>query len=63
MNIDPVKFLTAAKKTPRHVLLWGIALAIVPAIMKHQNVAIVLSLIGLLALIVISLILGSLRRH
>jgi hypothetical protein len=63
VNIDPIKFLTAAKKIPPYVLLGGIALAIVWVISKHQNVVIVLPLVGILAVIVLSLVIGSLRRR
>jgi hypothetical protein len=61
MTIDFTKFLKFAKNAPPSVLLAMIALAIVAAIMKHQNVTIVLSLVGILLLIVISLILGYVR--
>jgi hypothetical protein len=63
VNIDPTKFLKVAKNTPPPVLLAMIALAIVGAIIKHQNVTIVLSLVGILALIVLSLVAGVLRRR
>ena len=63
MTIDFTKFLKIAKNSPPPVLLAMIALAIVPAIMKHQNVLIVLPLVTILALIVVFLILGSLRRR
>jgi len=61
VNIDPIKFLKNAKNAPRPVLLTAIALAIVGAIIRHQNAVIVLSLVAILLLIVLSLILGSLR--
>lgn len=63
MNIDPIKLAAAAKKIPPYVLLGAIALAIVWVISKHQNVVVVLSLIAVLAVIVLSLVIGSLRRH
>jgi uncharacterized protein (DUF983 family) len=63
VNIDPLKFLTAAKKTPPYVILGVIGIFVVKAIMKHQNVTIVLWLIAVLAVIVLSLVIGSLRRH
>jgi hypothetical protein len=63
MISDPIKFLKNAKNTPRPVLLTAIALAIVGAIIRHQNAVIVLSLAGILAVIVASLIFESLRRH
>jgi hypothetical protein len=63
VNIDPTKFLTAAKKAPREVFLAAIALAIVAAIIRHQNAVIVLPLVGILAVIVMSLIIGSVRRR
>ena len=63
MTIDFTKFLRNAKNAPLPVLLTMIALAIVGAIIKHQNHVIVLSLAGILLLIVLTLVLGSLRRH
>jgi hypothetical protein len=63
VTIDLTKFLKIAKNSPPRVLLAMIALAIVAAIMKHQNVAIVLPLVSILAVIVVSLIVGSLRRR
>lgn len=56
-------FLKNAKDSPPHLLLAVIAVAIVAAIIKHQDAAIVLPLVGILALIVISLVYGSLRRR
>jgi len=63
VNIDPTKFLKVAKNTRPEVLLFKLGLPIVAAIMTQKEVAVVLSLVGILALIVLTLVIGSLRRH
>jgi hypothetical protein len=62
VNIEPIKFLKAAKNTPLRVLLAVIALGIVWAIIKHRDVTVLLCLIGILALIVLPLVVGAFRR-
>ncbi|HEY2712438.1 MAG TPA: hypothetical protein VGI60_07980 [Chthoniobacterales bacterium] len=63
MNIDLTKLVSTVKNTPIQAKLAAIALAIVAPITRHQDLRIVLPLVGILAVIVFWLIGQTPRRH
>jgi hypothetical protein len=63
VNIDTTKLLAGAKKIPPYVILGGMGFATLWVIRDQQNVVIALPLVGILAVIVSSLAIYSLRRH
>jgi hypothetical protein len=63
VNIDPSKYLKVAKDARPEVLLFKLGLSLVAAIMTQKEVVVVLSLVSILAIIVLTLVIGSLRRH
>jgi hypothetical protein len=61
MKLDLGKLGNAPRKVRAEGYLMAIALAIAPAILRHDNLWIDLPLIGIIAIIVVSLVFGLFR--
>lgn len=63
VKVDLNKVLTSAKRNSRDISLVAIALAISPAITRHESLWIALPVIAIIAVIVSSLVFGPFRRR